>query len=316
MQPNPTQAVILDFPGFVAARQRASGAHLVNGVPDYGFGLDRKLRAKLVAMPPLRTLARVLVRAQEPLMQQINLMNGIAVGPRQYPEIFAIGEHCARTLGIGVPRIFILPSETPNAWTYASDDTRPSIVLTTRVIRNLSAEELTAIIGHECGHIHNLHSAYNTLIELLTNTTIRTLLPGLLSMIGVPMAVLGGALRLFMLEWSRAAEITADRAGTICAGGVKPMMSALMKLKTASELELAGFDIDEYLAQLDQTRRSFVRLNEFMQTHPMTQKRIAALRYFDKSEVLHSWLGHQSDLDGLLSVENLDRRCEALVAVA
>jgi Zn-dependent protease with chaperone function len=317
MSANPTDALVLDFPGFVAARRQASERHMVNGVPDYGFSLDRKLRGKLVSMPPLRSLARTLVQAQEPLMQQINLMNGIAVGPRQYPEIFAIGEHCARTLGIGVPRLFLLPSEASNAWTYASDDARPSIVLTTRVLRNLSTEELTGIIGHECGHIHNLHSAYNTLVELLANTTLRGLMLGSVStsLLSLPLALLGGGLKLFMLEWSRAAEITADRAGSICAGGVRPMMSALMKLKTSAEPELAEVNIDEYLAQFDQLSRSPVKLTEFLQTHPVTQKRIAALRLFEDSQVLASWLGDSGDLAGRLSAEALDRQCEAIVRV-
>lgn len=317
---NPTDDLTIDFPGFIAARQDAREAHLVNGIPDYSFSLDRILRARISAVPALRGVARTVVRSQEPMMQQINLMNGIAVGPEQYPHIFTIGEHCARTLGIGTPRIFLLNAGAANAWTYASDDARPSIVITTRLLRGLTDEELTAIIGHECGHIHNLHSAYNTLVELLTNAALQNVMAmapaiGPLALLRMGVKLLGSGFRLFMLEWSRAAEITCDRAGAICAGGVTPMMTALAKLKTAGEWTLADMNIDAYVRQLDELGKSPVVMSEFLQTHPMTQKRIAALKVFETSETLRDW-GLQTPAGARVRTQaEVDRLCEEIVKV-
>lgn len=253
---NPTDVVSIDFRAFSATRQLARAAHMLRGVPDYSFGLDQQLRCGLATIPALRTAAQVVVRSHEPVMQQLHQMNGIAVGPDQFPEIFRMGERCAQILGIGMPRIFILNEGAANAWTYASDDSRPSIVITTLLRRYLDDDELTAVIGHECGHIHNMHSAYNTLVELLSNKSASGLLSAAASG-GAPIAIvlkaaalLGQGIRLGMLKWSRAAEVTCDRAGAICSGGVKPMMMALAKLKTGSVGSLSDINLRAMCASL------------------------------------------------------------------
>lgn len=320
-QTNPTDLVSVDFRAFAATRQRARAVHTLQGVPDYSFGLDQQLRRGLAAVPALRSAAQFVVRSHEPVMQQLHQMNGIAVGPDQFPQIFRMGEHCAQTLGIGMPRIFIQNEAVANAWTYASDDATPSIVITTLLRRNLDDDELTAVIGHECGHIHNLHSAYNTLVELLSNKSASSLLSAAATS-GAPIgmllkaaSLLGQGIRLGMLRWSRAAEVTCDRAGAICAGGVKPMMMALAKLKTGGEGGLSEINLQAYVRQLDQVGRTPVRLTELFQTHPLTQKRIAALAAFEDSEIYRAWLPAVNDAQPSRPRQEVERLCADLMQV-
>ena len=127
--------------------------------------------------------------------------------------------------------------------------------------------------------------------------------------------MLGAGLRLFMLEWSRAAEITCDRAGAICAGGVMPMMTALAKLKTGGEQSLSGINVEEYVRQFDQAGATPLKLAEFLQTHPLTQKRIAALKVFEEGDVLRSWLPHLDTGVPARRRQDVDRACEAIVKV-
>jgi Zn-dependent protease with chaperone function len=318
---NPTDCVSLDFAAYTAARSGARSAHLIQGTPDYAFSLDKRLRQRLASIGPLRHLARFLVRTHEPFMQQLTLMKSIAVGPTQLPEIFEAGQHCARLLGIGVPRIFVQPSEELNAYTFASDDVTPSIVLTSSMLRALSPDELKAVIGHECGHIHNLHNAYNTLVVLIANEGARSALGmiaaqgGSLPLVKQLAQLTSWGLRLFLARWSRCAEVTSDRAGAICAGSVAPMIRALVKLATRGEAELEGIDVDAYVRQLDAIKNSIWRLTELGDTHPLLPKRIEALRLFHNSETFLSWRPELKCGDPIRSASEVDSACERLISV-
>src|SRR5262249_18008246 len=128
-------------------------------------------------------------------------------------------------------------------------------------------------------------------------------------------SMLGAGVRMFLLEWSRAAEITCDRAGAICAGGVRPMITALGKLKTRGQPALADFNVDAYIQQLDAVRSTPLKLVEFLQTHPMTQKRMAALQVFSDSEIYRAWLPAVSADCEPRSRADVDRACEDIVRI-
>jgi Zn-dependent protease with chaperone function len=318
---NPTDRVTVDFPSYVAMRMRGRAEHLVNGCPDYSFSLDNELRRRLNAMGTIRNVARFLVRTLEPLAQQRMVTHGIAVGPNQFPKIFEMGQHCARTLGIGTPRIFIESVDMMNAYTSASDDVAPSVVLTTRLTRSMKDDELLAIIGHECGHIHNLHVAYNTVVAELGRWGQRTALAGAI-LAGAPLLVLkglmgalGAGMRLFLLRWSRCAEITSDRAAAICAGSASAAIRALVKLETMGELPLDSIDVDTYVRQLDAIKGSAFRLTELTATHPLMQKRVEALRLFHNSETFLSWRPDLRTDGPVRTHRQLETACEELVSV-
>lgn len=318
---DPTRAVAIDLAGYVAQREQALGARLIDGVPDYSFSLDRTLRARLSSIPPLRWALRSLPRAFEPIMQHVYTMDGIAVGPDQYPRIHAMGEHCARRLGIGVPRIFLLQSEMMNAMTLACDDVRPSIILSTRITRNLAEDELLAIVGHECGHIHNLHGAYNTLVQLMTNPLARGMINGMSRAglgIGAIQLVLGlaeTALTLFLARWSRCAEVSCDRAGVICAGDPMAMVRGLAKLQTGAEVMLDDINVEAYIRQIETVKATPLRLLELGRTHPYTHKRIEAVRLFTRSDVYRGWLPGAEVAGPPLPIAEVDRACEPLISV-
>lgn len=315
--PNPTDMIDLDFAAFVATRRSEHAVHLADGVPDYSFALDRELRRHLSSMQPLRFLLGIVVRSVEPIQQQLNLMRAIRVGPKQYPRIHLIAEECACRLGIGTPRIFLQGGEFLNAWTFATDDVHPSIVLTTRIVQALDEDEITAIIGHECGHIHNLHGAYATLIALLANPAARGLLSCIIggSLLALFTKCLTAGLLLFMLRWSRCAEVTCDRAAVICAGGVDPLVSALSKMEVGGQAGLEGFNVDEYVKQIAEVKATPVRLVELFDTHPISAKRIEASRLFGASNVLLSWRPELVTDTPPRPLAEIDALCEDLIGV-
>ena len=318
---DPTAALPVDFAAYVAQREQRLAEHLIEGLPDYGFSLDIKLRRNFASIPPLRWAVRAAARSIEPVYQHLMMQEGVAVSPRQLPELHRMAERCAERLGIGVPRVFVKPDVRPNAWTLASDDVRPSIVLTSSLLRITAKDEMFAIIGHECGHIHNLHGAWQSLVVLLSNPLARGVLGGAArsglgvgSMAYVEMLV-GGALQLFLARWSRCAEVTCDRAGVVCSGSPDAMCRALVKLQVGDGGELGNIDIDEYLKQIPVTKSSLVRLRELGRSHPVTHKRIEAIRLFAESDVAASWLpGLPAGAPSRRLVE-VDEECERLISV-
>ena len=323
---NPTEGIDLDFGRYLETRKRELAEHTAEGgIADYSFSLDHNLRRRMAALSPARMAAQALVALAVPIQKQLHAMEAIAVGPRQYPEIHALGEDCARRLGIGVPRIF-LKAMPPGAFTIATDDVAPIIVLSTALVSSLTPDELQFVIGHECGHIHNLHGVYNTAAELLANPLAQGLVQQVLDAgaalkvvlttthVNLVAGLVQEGLKHFFLHWSRCAEITCDRAGVICCGDVAAAERALMKIVTGGGSALDGFNVDEYLRQLDEVRSSPFRFQEFQSTHPLILKRIEAIRSFASCEVLHAWrpeLGHGQ----ARTKEETDEICRRIVSI-
>src|SRR4051812_18376772 len=125
---NPTAAMSIEFGAFLAARRRELELHTPAGVADYSFGMDHALRRRIAAIAPARHLVCMLGATAGPIQTHIHRMEMIAVGPRQFPEIYTLGEACAHRLGIGIPQIFIAPTTELAAYTCATDDIAPMVV--------------------------------------------------------------------------------------------------------------------------------------------------------------------------------------------
>lgn len=309
---NPTDDIDLDFAQYVADRRQHQSAHLVNGVPTYAFAMDLKLRQQLAALKPMRVLAQAVVSFRVPWEKQTRQMNAIAVGPRQYPEIYAMAEDCARRLGIGVPEVFIYYSPHLDAYTFAAEEKAPVIVLSSALVDAYEPDELKFVIGHECGHVHNLHSVYNTVVVLMSS-------PLLLASGIVPawmIALVRQGLLFMLMRWSRHAEVTADRAGLICVGDQTVAEMALAKLAMGgSGAAMSKINVDLYLEQLKHVRSSPARFLEFLGTHPLVHKRIEAVRLFGNCDVLHSWRPELRALTSPVSKNEVDSQCERIISV-
>lgn len=326
---NPTDAIELNFNRYLAEQEENFAQRSTNSIPSYAFALDAQLRQKIAKVRPVRDLARAMTAMWAPLYKQQNLFNGVAVGPNQYPSIHRMGEECARRLGIAPPQIFIVHSMVMNAFAIATDDVEPVIVLHSRLVEVMEPNELKFIIGHECGHIHNLHSVYNLAGEMVANTATQVLIDQMAkagiaarlistSSYGMVVQLLTGVvsegLRLYLQNWSRCAEITCDRAGLICCGDLRDAQYALAKIKIGGLEKLEGFSIEAYVRQLGSVNM-IERLNEINSSHPLLPRRIQALDIFSNSESLREWRPDMQ-LDGTpISHADADNRCSQLISV-
>jgi Zn-dependent protease with chaperone function len=311
---NPTTQIDLDFPQFVGRREEGSRRHLKGSVTDYCFSLDLKMRQRLSAMKPLEFAAKSLMSMQMQMQKHIMSLRGVVVGPKQFPGIYAIAQDCAERLGIGIPQVFILYNPVMNAYTLASEESGDMIVLHSAIVETLTDEELRFVIGHECGHIHNLHSVYNGLGQILTNASliqIANAIPGA----GLLIALLRTSAGLFLNSWFRCAEATSDRAGLICCGDLDTARYALAKLATGGGQVLKNINLDEYVKQLETDQSTPLRLWEATIDHPITSKRIAMIKIFRRCEVLFSWRPEMRGDAPALSKEATDYQCEQIASV-
>jgi Zn-dependent protease with chaperone function len=286
---DPTSRISLDFTGWVARRQHQEARHMVNGTPDYAFSMDALLHRKLARIAPLRAVAQAILTAAVPIQRALHTTKGVAVGPRQLPEIHRMGVACAERLGIAVPQIFVVQDPQPNAFTLAAGQVDQIIVLHSSLVEMLGPRELQFVIGHECGHIHNEHSVFNTAWELMTNTIGRTILAQL-GWVGRLLATVAAAPLWWMMgRWRRCAELTCDRAGLICAGDLDACQRALASLSMGRIAASDTFDVAEYEKQARANAQNPLRFAELALGHPPVPKRVAALAEFARTDVWSSW---------------------------
>lgn len=306
---SPIERIDTSFAHYVEKRKQEASVHMNGSVPDYAFALDYELRAKLDQIPHFQSLCKKITSTIETrTMQEIN-QGAMQVGPNQFPEIYEMGVDCAHRLGIGIPNIYIVNSTDMNAYTMASDDTSPLLVLYTGIVDRMTPGELKAVIGHECGHIHNRHCVYENVINKL--------LVGASGLTGS--FVLSMANMALMQFWTRAAEVTADRAAMICSDNIQDALSVNAKLGSGGTLNTSyqqTMDLDTLHDQLEMTLNNPTRLLELQNDHPAFARRIFCGKEFEQSEILYSWRPELKKPGmQLRSKKELDERCKKLVNI-
>jgi Zn-dependent protease with chaperone function len=186
-----------------------------------------------------------------------------------------------------------------NAYTFGTDDDA-FIVVHSSLIDHYEEDELQFVIGHETGHIQNKHVVYNTLLQLLRSSALV-----LLKWIVPPVD-------MALHAWFRRAEITCDRAGLLCSGGVESGARAFLKLACGSKKLYGELDVEEYVRQADEGRDGVGRFTELFASHPYLPKRIEAMRVFAESAMYREALGVG---EGGLSLEEVDARTSDIIRV-
>ena len=297
-------------------KAQLSGHMLGNGVPDYAYKMDGEYRKKLDSIPKVYDTAKKICTTIVSREMQTANLSYLAVGPEQFPEIYKIACDCAKKLGIAIPNIYIRQESVLNACAYASDDVEPFIVITEFALERLSLGELQALIGHECGHVQNYHSTYSVLTQLLTTIGVQST-----SMVNrLLTAILSTGVQLTLKMWSRAAEVTADRAAMICCDNIedaynlnKKLLYGGVKVEDKITTEL---DIESLQKQLNVSYDSTVRYLELNATHPATIKRILAEMEFAECEIFYQWRPDLKKHNRIIRTrEETDSRCKKFIDV-
>jgi Zn-dependent protease with chaperone function len=144
------------------------------------------------------------------------------------------------------------------------------VVVYAGVLSIMDADELRFIIGHELGHVRLGHTWLNSLLG---------------GMAGIPSPYLAAFLLYVSFRWwNRSCEYSADRAGLLACGKPEKAASALIKLTSGSSAVLSAEGRRQALRRIEaQDDHLQNNLREMMSTHPMTVRRLEALREYAAS---------------------------------
>jgi heat shock protein HtpX len=172
--------------------------------------------------------------------------------PSEAPEIHQIVDELAQRGGLPKPRIYMIPSETPNAFATGRNPEHAVVAVTQGIVRLLNPEELKGVLAHELGHVKNRDILIGSIAATLAGVVMMLAsmarfaaifgfggsddddgggIIGLILMsILAPLAAM-----LIQMAISRSREFLADETGARLAGNPRSLASALEKLATASK---------------------------------------------------------------------------------
>jgi heat shock protein HtpX len=77
------------------------------------------------------------------------------VDPAQAPALYRMVERLAQSAGIPTPRVFIIPSESPNAFATGRNPQHAVVAVTQGILRLMNDQELEGVLAHELSHVKN-----------------------------------------------------------------------------------------------------------------------------------------------------------------
>src|SRR6201982_2397699 len=74
---------------------------------------------------------------------------------QELPRAYEIVERLTQKIGIPMPKIYVLPTESPNAFATGRNPSHASVAVTHGILSLLTDEELEGVLAHELGHVNN-----------------------------------------------------------------------------------------------------------------------------------------------------------------
>ncbi len=225
----------------------------------------------------------------------LKMYNAQEVTESQARELYAIVRGLAMRASLPMPKVYIIPEETPNAFATGRDEEHAVVAVTEGILRILSTDELEGVLAHELTHIKNrdmlIGSIAATLagaIMMLANMAQWAAIFGGVNrdddeggggIIGlILMAILAPlAATLIQMAISRSREYLADEGGARVSGKPYGLASALAKLGRASQA--IPMDANPSTAHMFIVNPLSGRaLMNLFSTHPPIEERISRLR--------------------------------------
>jgi Zn-dependent protease with chaperone function len=241
----------------------------------YQHPADRAATAALAKVPYLDQVVRKLVAlGYERALRAASLGSAVRLGEAQLPHIWVLHRQVFNTLDLKrVPDLYLTQFPYANAFTIGTD--RPIVVLNSELIRILDDEGRRVVLAHEAAHIQSDHVLYRQALMILVMLGSSMRLPLLA---GLPLL----AIQLALFEWSRAAELSCDRAAALVTRDPQAVCRAMMVIAAGEAAE--DLNLDAFIAQgmeYSEGGSGLERLTKLLQdlriTHPMPVRRVRIL---------------------------------------
>jgi heat shock protein HtpX len=221
----------------------------------------------------------------------LSIYHAKEVTEAEAPELYSIVRGLIQRASMPMPRVYVVPSESPNAFATGRDPHHAAVAATQGILRILDRNELEGVLGHELAHVRNR--------DTLTSAVVATI-AGAITMLsrsalwfgggrsrddrggGNPIAMILAlilapiAAMLVQMAISRTREFAADRAGSDISGKPLALASALVKLERGVAARPMGMGSEA-------TAHQFIvnplkgGLSGLFSTHPNTADRVEKL---------------------------------------
>jgi heat shock protein HtpX len=212
----------------------------------------------------------------------------------ELPRVYAVVERLTQKIGLPMPKIYVIPTDSPNAFATGRNPSHASVAVTQGILELLNDEELEGVLAHELGHVRNRDILISSIAATLAGaiTFIARMgywaalfggfggrddrdrgggLGALLMIILAPIAAM-----LIQLAVSRSREYQADATGAHFTGNPYALASALRKLDAYSRrLPMAATPSTAHLFIVQPLLG--MNFGSLFSTHPPIAKRIERL---------------------------------------
>jgi heat shock protein HtpX len=218
------------------------------------------------------------------------------VSEAEAPDLFNVVSRLTRQDNLPMPKIYIVPTDTPNAFATGRNPSHAAVAVTEGILRRLNSDELEGVLAHELSHVKNR--------DILISTIVATMAGAIMMLASVARwgAIFGGfggrsddddrggmigllfaiivaplAATLIQMAVSRSREYQADQSGALLSGHPLSLANALLKLEDDSKMMpmQASQSTAHMFIVNPLTSESFSGL---FRTHPPTADRVAKLR--------------------------------------
>lgn len=217
------------------------------------------------------------------------------VSVNEAPQLYAMVKDLALRAGLPMPKVYIVPGDTPNAFATGRDENHAVVAVTEGIMRMLNKDEIEGVLAHELTHIKNKDMLIGSIAATLAGAIV------MLANMAQWAAIFGGASRsddeegggifglIFMailapiaatiiqMAISRSREYLADAGGAKVSGKPYGLAGALEKLGRASQaIPMNANPSTAHMFIVNPlTGKSLMNL---FSTHPPIEERVARLR--------------------------------------
>ncbi|MGH7948377.1 MAG: zinc metalloprotease HtpX [Candidatus Binataceae bacterium] len=209
------------------------------------------------------------------------------------PELYSIVSELAHSASIPTPRLYMIESDTPNAFATGRNPSHAAVAVTRGIMRICNREELKGVIGHELSHVLNRDILVSSIAATIAGAImmVATMIRwgAILGMgqrddggrggfLGLIAAAIFAPFAAAMIQMavSRTREYQADASGAKLVGDPMALASALRKLELANErMPLDAGPATAHLFIVNPL--SAQGLSRLFSTHPPIEERIRRL---------------------------------------
>lgn len=223
------------------------------------------------------------------------------LGEEQAPELYALVRELSERFQTPMPRVYLIPSEQPNAFATGRNPRHAVVAVTEGLLRYLPADQVRGVLAHEFAHIRNRDILVASIAAMIAGaismlqymlffgmSSSRERDESPLGAIGAVAALVLGpiAATLLQLAVSRQREYLADATAARMLGEGKPLADALETLergRQAVPLEVNPATASLYIVNPLRGEG----LASLFSTHPPIAERVRRLRAYDAARGLH-----------------------------